>query len=82
MKGLEMEANSGFLNRQATEEPFQEVPRCRQGQGPQEEQELNLMPDGLVMAGRKEKEAKGLVREGLLGVLVVSSRIAVTSSNK
>lgn len=62
--GLGTEADSGFffssfsLNRQATEEPFQEVPRCRQDQGPQEEQELNITPDGLVMAGRKEKEAE------------------------
>lgn len=28
--------------RQAKEEPFQEVPWCRQGQGPEEEQELRL----------------------------------------
>ena len=34
-------ANPPSLYRQATEEPFQEVPRYRQGQGPQEEQGLN-----------------------------------------
>lgn len=33
--------NMEFLHRQATEEPLQEVPRCRQGQGSQEGQELN-----------------------------------------
>ena len=33
-------------NRQATKEPFQEVPRYRQDQGPQEEQGLNVIANG------------------------------------
>ena len=39
--------------RQATEEPLQEVPRYRQGQGPQEEQELNVTagPTLVLMIG-------------------------------
>lgn len=40
--GLQMKECQLTPSRQATEEPLQEVPRCRQDQGPQEEQELNV----------------------------------------
>lgn len=49
--------------RQATEEPLQEVPRYRQGQGPQEEQELNVTAGPtlvLMMRGVGFGDGRGL----------------------
>jgi hypothetical protein len=59
----ECEANTKY--RQATEEPLQEVPRYRQGQGPQEEQGLSVCVSYcgmivLVLGGWRENVARQL----------------------
>ncbi|KAI9925697.1 ribosomal 40S subunit protein S24B [Aspergillus wentii] len=61
-------------NRQAKEEPLQEVPRNRQGQGPQEEQGLSaygpILVKGVVGGGLAHGNGRGRGSSTLLDVII------------